>query len=189
MDPVPFRGSKDLAGAADLYRECVPSLGRLGGDLKGLRKSVVTFGGFGIPALGALRFVDHAEWYVHAGDLVGRALKMPELVIEEYVGLEHAQHLRFFDAAEEERVVHAHAPGFECLYDSLMRRGISGRDDRDVHPSVVAGRGVYKSFLDVLDAVDAAEELRQCPLGQWLFEMLGLVSMKGWQAIGLHHTL
>ncbi len=47
---------------------------------------------------------------MHAWDLVGRAFKMSQLIIEKYVRIEYAQHFCLLDATEEKCVIHANTP-------------------------------------------------------------------------------
>ena len=54
--------------------------------------------------------VHHTKRYVHARDLVGGAFKVPELVIEEYMGPKHTQYFCFFNSAQKKRVIDAHSP-------------------------------------------------------------------------------
>jgi hypothetical protein len=66
---------------------------------------------FGEPGqLGAPRLIHHSERNMYARDLICRTFKVAELVVEEYVRLEHAKHLRLLYPAKEERVIYADAP-------------------------------------------------------------------------------
>lgn len=94
------------------------------------------------------------------GSQFGR-LKIIELVVEKHVGSQLVENARFFNATQEERVIHLHTPLLQTPHGSFVSWRITR--SHETHPHSTHIIKIFYSFviLNFLDSIDSSKKTFQ----------------------------
>lgn len=125
--------------------------------------------------------VGDAAAHMAGRHMAGRVAHMAGLVVKEEVRLELAQEGTLGQATEEHGLVHIDFPVHQRVQRTLMGRGAACRDQGRAY--------AHAGHLHLLQSVQRRQQRLERPFGQGQGSFFQLVLLKGFQSLGLEHTL